>query len=113
MEHQTDTAPRDIRPALLLLVLSPLMAELITSSTPPLEFFQPLPLILLPVFYGFAAVLLRDFALRQRLGRREDGESAVRRHFGRLIETTLAGRAFVDIAMTVRDHRDHAGDARV
>ena len=48
-----------------------------------------------------------------RLGRREDGESAVRRHFGRLIETTLAGRAFVDIAMTVCDHRDHTGDARV
>ena len=40
-------------------------------------------------------------------------KTAVRRHFGRLIETTLAGRAFVDIAMTVRDHRDHTGDARV
>ncbi len=46
-------------PALLaLLVLSPLVGEVISGSTPPLLAIQPLALIFLPALYGISAALI-------------------------------------------------------
>ncbi len=56
---------RKAAPALLL-ILSPLIAEVVSSSTYPVEFIQPLNFILLLGFYGVSALLIRE--ARVRLG---------------------------------------------
>jgi len=50
--------------AFLLLLLSPCIAELLSSSSPPLEFFQPLTFLLLISFYGTGALLVREAWVR-------------------------------------------------
>ena len=54
---------------------------------------------------------LQNGGARDRLGGREDGEHAVGRHVGRLVEPAFARGAFVDVAMPVGHHRNDAGDA--
>ncbi|MCD6457326.1 MAG: hypothetical protein J7K82_00620 [Thermoproteales archaeon] len=51
---------------LVLLFLSPGIAELLSGSSPPLEFFQPLTLLLLIAFYGTGALLIREAWVRWR-----------------------------------------------
>ena len=54
---------RRIPPALVLFFLAPVTGELLSGSAPPVEFFNPFALIVLPALYGSAALLLRELAL--------------------------------------------------
>jgi hypothetical protein len=54
--------------ALVLLLLAPVCAELVSSSSPPLEFFHPFALATMVFSYGALAVLMREYAVRLRLG---------------------------------------------
>lgn len=54
--------------ALTLYLLAPLVAEALTGSTPPLNFFTPLTLLLESALYGSGALLVRETARRRSLG---------------------------------------------
>jgi hypothetical protein len=49
-----------IPPALALFLLSPAIGELLSGSSPPLEFFNPFSFLLLASLYGSGAVLIRE-----------------------------------------------------
>ncbi len=51
-------------PALVLLLLSPAIGELLSSSAPPAEFFNPLGFLMLAVLYGGGALLIRELVFR-------------------------------------------------
>jgi hypothetical protein len=51
-----------------LLFLSPVIAELLSGSTPPLMFINPILLLVQTTFYGAAAILIREVARRKGLG---------------------------------------------
>jgi hypothetical protein len=53
-----------IPPALTLYLLAPAIGELLSSSAPPTEFFNPFGLLILPALYGSGAILVRELALR-------------------------------------------------
>ncbi len=56
-------------PALLtLLLLSPIVGELLSGSTPPLRFILPFSLVSLPTLYGISAILIREIIARRGLG---------------------------------------------
>ncbi len=55
---------RRIPPALFLFFLAPAIGELLSGSAPPVEFFNPFMLIILPALYGSGAVLARELTLR-------------------------------------------------
>src|SRR5215472_14465499 len=60
---------RRMWPVLLTLYfLSPLMAEILSGSTPPLLFIQPFGFIFIPLLYGSSAILIREILARRRLG---------------------------------------------
>jgi len=49
-------------------LLSPAVAELLSGSAPPIEFFNPLGFVILASLYGSGAILARELALRWRKG---------------------------------------------
>jgi len=51
-------------PALVLLFLSPMIAEMLTCSTPPVMFFNPFSLILQCLLYGGGAIIIRELTLK-------------------------------------------------
>jgi len=51
-----------------LLFLSPMIAELLSGSAPPVEFFNPIGLLFLVLLYGCGAVLIRETVKRWRKG---------------------------------------------
>ena len=51
-------------PALVLFFLAPVIGELLSGSSPPVEFFKPFSLLLLAALYGGGALLARELALR-------------------------------------------------
>lgn len=51
-------------PALILFFLAPAVGELLSGSSPPLEFFNPLSLALETLLYGGGAILVREAATR-------------------------------------------------
>lgn len=52
-------------PALItLLLLSPVAAELLSGSAPPMEFFTPFALLFLVFWYGVGAILCRELSIR-------------------------------------------------
>ena len=53
---------------LALYFLSPLIAEVLSGSTPPLLFIQPFGFIFTPLLYGSSAILIREIVVRRRLG---------------------------------------------
>lgn len=53
-----------ILPVLVLFLLSPAIAELLSGSAPPVEFFHPFTLLVLTALYGSGAILVRELALR-------------------------------------------------
>lgn len=59
---------RTFSPALVLYIMAPIVAELISGSSPPLKFFHPLSLIFLPALYGSAAILIRELTVRWHKG---------------------------------------------
>lgn len=54
---------RRIPPALVLYFLSPVIGELLSGSAPPVEFFNPFGLIILPALYGSGALLVRELTI--------------------------------------------------
>ncbi len=56
------------RPALILLLLSPAIGELLSSSAPPAEFFNPIGIVMLSALYGSGAILIRELKLYWRKG---------------------------------------------
>ena len=54
-------------PALVLFFLSPVLAELMTGSAPPSEFFNPLGFAFIVAWYGSGALLIREIAVRKNL----------------------------------------------
>jgi hypothetical protein len=55
-------------PVLLLLLLAPVCGEIVSTSAPPVEFFQPFSLITLIALYGCGALLVREFVRRWNQG---------------------------------------------
>jgi hypothetical protein len=55
------------KPVLTLLVLSPAIGELLSGSSPPLQFFNPLFFLLLLGLYGCGALLVRETLVRRGL----------------------------------------------
>lgn len=56
-------------PALLVLyLLAPIVGEMLSGSTPPLLFLNPVNLIFLPALYGSGAILARELVRRRGLG---------------------------------------------
>jgi hypothetical protein len=61
--------PRPTWPALLTLyLLSPIAAEMLTGSTPPLMFINPIMFVVLTGFYGSSAILVHELVRRRGLG---------------------------------------------
>ena len=59
---------KDIWPTLTLFFLSPMLAELLSGSAPPVEFFSPFALLVLAALYGSGAILVRELRVRWRKG---------------------------------------------
>ena len=57
-----------ITPSLALFFLAPITGELLSGSSPPLEFFNPFSLLLLCLMYGCGAILVREAVFRWRKG---------------------------------------------
>jgi hypothetical protein len=53
-----------LSPSLLLFLLAPAIGELLSGSSPPLEFFFPPTLILLALMYGCGALVCREIVVR-------------------------------------------------
>ncbi|HEY59941.1 MAG TPA: hypothetical protein G4N92_04565 [Anaerolineae bacterium] len=59
---------KKIFPIITLLLLAPLCGELLSSSAPPVEFFNPLTLLLFGALYGCGALLIRELVQRWNKG---------------------------------------------
>jgi len=55
---------RRLSPALVLFFLSPVVGELLSGSSPPAEFFNPVGLLVMLFLYGGGAVLIREWLQR-------------------------------------------------
>ncbi len=55
-------------PAIILYFLAPAVGELLSGSAPPVEFFNPFGLIVLPALYGGGALLVREARVRWNKG---------------------------------------------
>ena len=55
------------KPVLVLLVLAPAIGELLSGSSPPLQFFNPVFFLLLVGLYGCGALLVRETVARYQL----------------------------------------------
>ena len=93
--HAAATSWAGLRNVLLLAVAAPGIAELLSSSAPPLEFFIPWIFGLFVLFYGGSAVLIREITLRWNTGWR--GILLLGCAFGILLEG-ISTRAFFDPA---------------
>jgi len=51
-------------PLILLVLLSPVIAELLSGSAPPLEFFNPLGFVILVGLYGSGVLIVRELSLK-------------------------------------------------
>jgi hypothetical protein len=56
------------RPAWFLLFLSPVVGELLSGSAPPVEFFNPISMLVLVALYGGGAVIVRELTFRWSKG---------------------------------------------
>ncbi len=59
---------KGIWPALTLFFLAPMLAELLSGSAPPVEFFNPFALPFLTALYGSGAILIRELRVRWAKG---------------------------------------------
>ena len=67
MKTANNSHPK-IPPAIVLFLLSPTIAELLSGSAPPAEFFNPIVFLLLASLYGSGAILMRELTLRWKKG---------------------------------------------
>ena len=58
---------RETKIIILLLFLSPALGELLSGSSPPLEFFNPIALLILVLLYGCGTLLIREAKVRWNL----------------------------------------------
>jgi hypothetical protein len=69
MWRKSDGPQRNrLREVAILAAASPMIAELLSSSAPPLQFFIPWVFTLFVTFYGGAAILIRELTLRRGSG---------------------------------------------
>lgn len=54
--------------AIFLLLFSPINAELLTASSPPIEFFSPTVFVFLILFYGTAVLIIHELAIKWHKG---------------------------------------------
>lgn len=72
---ETDSAPvkagfvKRFSPGVVLFLLAPVLAELLSGHQSPVEFFNPLSLILLSLPYGCGALICRELVVRWHKGR--------------------------------------------
>ena len=57
-----------VPPALILFFLAPAIAELLSGSAPPSEFFNPVGFLLLASLYGSGALIVRELKVRWNKG---------------------------------------------
>jgi len=57
-----------VSPALVLFFLAPAIAELLSGSAPPSEFFNPFSFLLLASLYGSGALIVRELKVRWNKG---------------------------------------------
>ncbi|NTV37264.1 MAG: hypothetical protein HGA53_09950, partial [Anaerolineaceae bacterium] len=55
-------------PAVVLFFLAPAIGELLSSSSPPAEFFNLFNIVLLGLLYGGGAILIRELVFRYKKG---------------------------------------------
>jgi hypothetical protein len=55
-------------PVLVLFFLAPALGELLSGSSPPVEFFHPFGLLVMGVLYGGGAILIRELRVRWNKG---------------------------------------------
>ncbi|HEX8983435.1 MAG TPA: hypothetical protein VF792_11725 [Ktedonobacterales bacterium] len=70
-EPETGTLPvlqRRWVAALILYLLAPIIAEVLTGATPPMDFLNPFPLVFFTAMYGSGALLARELVRRRGLG---------------------------------------------
>jgi hypothetical protein len=58
--------PTKIPPTLVLFLLAPTIAELLSGSAPPAEFFNPVVFVILALLYGSGAIVARELRVRWR-----------------------------------------------
>ena len=84
---------KGVWPALTLFFLSPMLAELLSGSAPPVEFFSPFALLVLAALYGSGAILVRE--LRVRWGKGWPTVLALGAAYG-IVEEGLMVKSFFD-----------------
>jgi len=67
-EAANRTARAGLHPAVTLLIVSPVVGELLSSSAPPAVFFIPGVFVLFVCLYGAGALLIRELAVRWNRG---------------------------------------------
>ena len=81
------------RPLLALILLSPIIAEMLSGSTPPLEWLNPITPLLLIWLYGAGVLVMRETAVRWKTG--WPGILLLGAAYG-IIEEGLAVKSFFD-----------------
>ena len=66
-ENGPSARPGNWKPVATLLVLSPAVGELLSGSSPPSQFFNPVSFLLLVGLYGCGALLVREAVARRKL----------------------------------------------
>lgn len=64
----TENKKRTFLPALTLLLTAPIFGEILSTSSPPAEFFQPATFLILVGLYGCGALLVRECVRRWHKG---------------------------------------------
>jgi len=82
-----------LKPAVALLLLSPITGELLSASSPPIAFFTPFSLFMLIGLYGCGALLVREYA--RRWGRGWVSIVLLGAAYG-IIEEGLTAKSFFD-----------------
>ena len=81
------------RPLLALILLSPVIAEMLSGSTPPLEWLNPIAVLFLVWLYGAGILVMRETAVRWKTG--WPGILILGAAYG-IIEEGLAVKSFFD-----------------
>jgi len=55
-------------PIIILALISPIIAELLSGSAPPLEFFNPFGFMLLVGLYGSSVIIVRELCIKWKKG---------------------------------------------
>lgn len=55
-------------PIIILILLSPILAEILSNSSPPAEFFQPHIFLILVAMYGSGVLIVRELSLKWNKG---------------------------------------------